>query len=79
MVKRVNKTAIVNGEGKNFLKKISIALVIFMMDILKLKYKEKLTIFFIFKDTIPAGFRDLKIINKKITTPIKTIIFMSWD
>jgi len=50
-----------------------------MMDILKLKYKEKLTIFFIFKDTIPAGFRGLKIMNKKITTPIKTIIFMSWD
>ena len=60
MVKRVNKTAIVNGEGKNFLKKISIALVIFMMDILKLKYKEKLTIFFIFKDTIPAGFWGFK-------------------
>ena len=79
MVKRVNKTAIVNGEGKNFLKKISIALVIFMMDILKLKYKEKLTIFSIFKDTIPADFRGLKIMNKKITTPIKTIIFMSWD
>ena len=79
MVKRVNKTAIVNGEGKNFLKKISIALVIFMIDILKLKYKEKLTIFFIFNDTIPACFRGLKIMNKKITTPIKTIIFMSWD
>jgi hypothetical protein len=31
MVKMVKRTAIVNGEGKNFLKKISIALVIFIM------------------------------------------------
>lgn len=70
MVKRVNKTAIVNGEGKNFLKKISIALVIFMMDIFKLKYKEKLTIFFIFKDTIPSCFRVSKIMKKKIRTKL---------
>lgn len=74
MVKRVNKTAIVNGEGKNFLKKISIALVIFMMDIFKLKYKEKLNIFFPFLKRLfllifePLSYEEKKIKNKIATS-----------
>jgi hypothetical protein len=37
IVRMVKRTAIVNGEGINFLKKISIAFVIFIIDILKAK------------------------------------------